>query len=107
VHNAYYWNLSIHLKLDLVFHIILGIHYMTWFKDLLVLNPYLSHMQNRFDKWQKQPLQYIIMRNLVRRNHVTLQLKLKKNLVYNCYATIPWILQLLWNYPLGIWCINK
>jgi hypothetical protein len=29
-----------------------------------------------------------IMRNCVRRNHTTLQLKLKKQLIYNYYATI-------------------
>ncbi len=40
-------------------------------------------------------------------NHTTLQLKLRKNFIYNYYATIPWVLQLLCNYPLEIWCINK
>jgi hypothetical protein len=29
------------------------------------------------------------MRNQVRQNHIILQLKLKKQLVYNYYATIP------------------
>ncbi len=33
-------------------------------------------------------------------NHTTLQLKLKKQLIYDCYATIPWVLQILCNYPL-------
>jgi hypothetical protein len=41
-----------------------------------------------------------IVRNCVHRNHIILQLKLKKQLIYNCYATIPWVLQLLYNYPL-------
>jgi hypothetical protein len=40
------------------------------------------------------------MRNHVHQNHTTLQLKLKKQLIYNYYATIPWVLQLLCNYPL-------
>jgi hypothetical protein len=40
------------------------------------------------------------MRNRVRKNHTTLQLKLKKQLVYNCYVTIPWVLQLVCNCPL-------
>jgi hypothetical protein len=35
----------------------------------------------------------------VRQNHITLQLKLKKQLAYNCDAIIPWVLQLLCNYP--------
>jgi hypothetical protein len=41
-----------------------------------------------------------IMKKFVNRNHTTLQLKFKKQLIYNCYATIPSILQLLCNYPL-------
>jgi hypothetical protein len=39
----------------------------------------------------------IIMRNHIRWNHTTLQLKLKKQFIYNYCATIP----------LEIWCINK
>jgi hypothetical protein len=39
-------------------------------------------------------------RNRVHRNHTTLQLKLKKQLIYNCCVTIPWVSQLLCNYPL-------
>jgi hypothetical protein len=27
-------------------------------------------------------------------------IKIQKKLIYNCYATIPWVLQLLCNYPL-------
>jgi hypothetical protein len=38
------------------------------------------------------------MKNCVRQKHITLQLKLKKQLIYNYYATIPWVLQLLCNY---------
>jgi hypothetical protein len=41
-----------------------------------------------------------IMRNHICQNHTTLQLKLKKQLAYNYYTTIPWVLQLLCNYPL-------
>jgi hypothetical protein len=37
------------------------------------------------------------MRNYIRQKHTTLQLKLKKQFVYNYYAIIP----------LKIWCINK
>jgi len=37
------------------------------------------------------------MRNCVQQNHTTLQLKLKKQLMYNYYVTIP----------LKIRCINK
>jgi hypothetical protein len=33
-----------------------------------------------------------IMKNCVHWNHTTLQLKLKKQLIYNYYATIPWVL---------------
>jgi hypothetical protein len=40
------------------------------------------------------------MRNHIRQNHITLQLKFKKQLKYNCYATIHWVLQLLCNYSL-------
>jgi hypothetical protein len=32
-------------------------------------------------------------------NHIILQLKLKNKIVYNYYVTIPWVLQLLCNYP--------
>jgi hypothetical protein len=39
------------------------------------------------------------MENHVHWNHTTLQLKLKKQIIYNCYAIIPWVLQLLCNYP--------
>ncbi len=39
----------------------------------------------------------IIMRNHVHQNHTTLQVKLKKQFIYKCYATIR----------LEIWCINK
>ncbi len=42
-------------------------------------------------------LQQHIMRNCVYQNHIILQLKLKKQLIYNYYATIP----------LEILCINK
>jgi hypothetical protein len=38
-----------------------------------------------------------IIRNCIHGNHTTLQLKLKKKLIYNYYATIP----------LKIQCINK
>ncbi len=38
------------------------------------------------------------MKNHVRQNHTTLHLKLKTQLIYNCYTTIPWVLQLLCNY---------
>jgi hypothetical protein len=48
-----------------------------------------------------------IMRNYVYQNHTTLQLKVKKQLIYNCYAIILWVLQLLCNYPLEIQCISK
>jgi len=34
-------------------------------------------------------LQKIIMRIRIYQNHITLQLKLKKQLVYNYYTTIP------------------
>jgi len=40
------------------------------------------------------------MKNRVCKNHTTLQLKLKKQLVHSYYVTIPSILQLLCNYPL-------
>jgi hypothetical protein len=35
------------------------------------------------------------MRNCVCQKHATLQLKLKKQLTYNCYVTIPWV------FPIG------
>jgi hypothetical protein len=37
------------------------------------------------------------MRNYIYQNHITLQLKLKKQFVYNYYATIL----------LELWCINE
>jgi hypothetical protein len=40
------------------------------------------------------------MRNHLCQNHITLQLKFKKQLAYNYYPTIPWVLQLPCNYPL-------
>ncbi len=49
----------------------------------------------------------LILRNCVRQNHIALQLKLKKQLVYNYSATILWVLQPLCNYPLEIRGINK
>jgi hypothetical protein len=33
--------------------------------------------------------------------------KAKNKLIYNYCATIPWVLQLLWKYPLEIQGINK
>jgi hypothetical protein len=38
-------------------------------------------------------------KNHVHRYHITLQLKFKNQFAYNCYAIIPWVLQLLCNYP--------
>jgi hypothetical protein len=40
------------------------------------------------------------MKNYVYQNHISLQLELKKQLVYNYCATIPLVLQVLFNYPL-------
>jgi hypothetical protein len=42
---------------------------------------------------------YDTMKNCVYQNHISLQLELKKQLVYNYCATIPLVLQLLLNYP--------
>ncbi len=47
------------------------------------------------------------MKNCICENYITLQLKFKKQFIYNCYATIPWVLQLLCNYPLGITTIMQ
>ncbi len=41
-----------------------------------------------------------IVRNHVHQNHTTLQLKLRKQLIYNYYAIILCVLQLLCNYLL-------
>jgi hypothetical protein len=39
-----------------------------------------------------------IMINCVHQNHITLQLEFKKQFIYNYFANIPWVLQLLCNY---------
>jgi len=41
-----------------------------------------------------------LWKNCICWNHTTLQWKFKKQLIYNCYATIFLVLQLLCNYPL-------
>jgi hypothetical protein len=46
-----------------------------------------------------------IMKNHVHRNHTTLQPKFKKQLIYNCYVIIPWVLQLYATILLEIQCI--
>jgi hypothetical protein len=45
-------------------------------------------------------------KNYVHRNHIALELKFKKQLVYNYCATILWVLQKL-TIPLKIWGIKK
>jgi hypothetical protein len=47
------------------------------------------------------------MRNCVYRNHTTLQLKLKKQLTYNYYATILWYYDYCVTISFEIQCINK
>jgi hypothetical protein len=44
-------------------------------------------------------MKFFIMKNRVCWYHSTLQLKLKKQLAYNYYTIIPWVLQLLCNFP--------
>jgi hypothetical protein len=39
------------------------------------------------------------MKTCVHQNHTTLQVKFKKQHIHNYYATIPWVLQLVCNYP--------
>ncbi len=38
-------------------------------------------------------------RNYIYQNNIALQLELRKQLVYNYCAIIPWVLQLLHNHP--------
>jgi hypothetical protein len=42
---------------------------------------------------------HFTMRTRICRNHTSFQLKFKKQFIYNYCATIPWVLQLLCNYP--------
>jgi len=47
------------------------------------------------------------MKNHVLRNHITLQLKLKKQLIYNYCVIIPSYYNYYVTIPLEIQCINK
>ncbi len=57
-----------------------------------------SRLQHMEMKWYLTLKLTIIMKNFIHQNHITLHLKLKKQLMYNCYVAIPWVLELLCNY---------
>jgi hypothetical protein len=58
----------------------------------------IKRLQMRKKMRITQHTPFITMKNRVCWNHITLQLNFKKQLIYNYYVTIPWVLQLLCNY---------
>jgi hypothetical protein len=76
---------------------VLHIDFMT-----LLLSSYVSFLEMCIiPRWKPNIAHryFSTMKNCVHRNHTTLQLKIKKQFVYNYCATIPWVLQLMCNYP--------
>jgi hypothetical protein len=63
------------------------IHWWHWSRNVM------KHVNTYANKTKK-----VTMKNFVHWNHITLQVKFKKQFICNCYAIIPWVLQLLCNY---------
>jgi hypothetical protein len=96
---------------------ILQVHHAKSNHDFYIKKPMRQPITQVWGSFQAYNLDYLkhgqlnahehIMENHICWNHTTLQLKLKNKLIYNYSPIIPWVLQLLCNYPFRIWCINK